>query len=68
MISAKLDSWLSVLHVEKFNVAVFSDTMTNVIVFMMVLLVLTTFSDRDHISKSQQCQTVFIENVKFLVN
>ena len=54
--------------VENFNTGIYSDTINviNVKLCIMVLHFQTTFSDLDHISRSQQCQTVLTENVMIL--
>ena len=57
--------------VKNSNIAIYTDTINviNVKLCMMVLLIdYTPFSDLDHISRSQQCQTVLTENFVFFSN
>ena len=73
MISVRPAGWLIVRCGKNFNVAVFSDTM-NVINFKLCMMVLlthwalpvhTSFGALDHISRSQVCPTILIENFIF---
>ena len=59
--------------VENFNVGLASDTINMIKVKLCMVVLLTellpvhiTFIDLDHISRSQQCHTVYTENVLFL--